>query len=126
MAREKARSSFACLVHVVMYTLPFLLLTQEPVTLAIIAGTHFAIDRWRLPKYLIWAKNLPFPGRHPFSECPSPRNHSALAFDRARDRIVLFGGHDGELVFGDTWEFDGQAWALVASVGAERRIDNGH
>jgi hypothetical protein len=69
MAREKARSSFACLVHVVMYTLPFLLLTQEPVTLAIIAGTHFAIDRWRLPKYLIWAKNLPFPGRHPFSEC---------------------------------------------------------
>jgi hypothetical protein len=69
MAREKFHNSFACFVHVVTYTLPFLLLTQEPVTLAIIAGTHFAIDRWRLPRFLIWAKNLPFPGRRPFSEC---------------------------------------------------------
>lgn len=69
MAREKFHSSFACLVHVVFYTLPFLFLTQEPVTLAIIAVTHFMIDRWRLPRYLIWAKNLPFPGRRSFSEC---------------------------------------------------------
>lgn len=69
MAREKYRSSWACLVHVVTYTLPFLLLTREPVALAIIAGTHFMIDRWRLPRFLIWAKNLPFPGRRPFSEC---------------------------------------------------------
>ena len=69
MAREKFHSSFACLVHVVVYTLPFLFLTQEPVTLLIIAGTHFMIDRWRLPRFIIWAKNLPFPGRRPFSEC---------------------------------------------------------
>jgi hypothetical protein len=69
MAREKFRNSWACFVHVVTYTLPFLLLTQEPVTLLIIAGTHFMIDRWRLPRFLIWAKNMPFPGRRPFSEC---------------------------------------------------------
>lgn len=69
MAREKVRSSFACLVHVVTYTLPFLLLTQVPETLLVIAGTHFLIDRWRLPRFLIWARNLPFPGRRPFSEC---------------------------------------------------------
>jgi len=69
MAREKFRSSFACLVHVVFYTLPFLLITQVPATLLLIAGTHFMIDRWRLPRFLIWAKNLPFPGRQPFKEC---------------------------------------------------------
>jgi len=69
MAREKFRSSLACLVHVVFYTLPFLLITQEPITLGIIAGTHFMIDRWRLPRFLIWAKNLPFPNSKPFSEC---------------------------------------------------------
>ena len=69
MAREKAHNSFACLVHVIAYTLPFLLITQVPETLLIIAGTHFVIDRWRLPRYLIWVKNLPFPDRKPFDEC---------------------------------------------------------
>lgn len=69
MAREKFRNSLACLIHVITYTLPFLLLTQSPETLLIIAGTHFAIDRWRLPRFLIWAKNQPFPGRSPFREC---------------------------------------------------------
>ena len=69
MAREKSRNSFACLIHVVFYTLPFLLITQVPATLLVIAGTHFIIDRWRLPRFLIWAKNLPFPGRRAFSEC---------------------------------------------------------
>ncbi len=69
MAREKVRNSLACLVHVVVYTLPFLLITRSPATLLVIAGTHFAIDRWRLPRYLIWARNLPFPGHRPWSEC---------------------------------------------------------
>ena len=36
------------------------------------------------------------------SEGPSARNHSAMAFDRRRGRLVLHGGHDGTLVFGDT------------------------
>jgi hypothetical protein len=71
MVTEKARSSFACLVHVVAYTLPFLFITLVPETLLVIAGTHFLIDRWRLPRYLIWVKNLPFPGRRPFAECHS-------------------------------------------------------
>ena len=69
MAQEKSRNSFACLVHVIFYTLPFLLITQEPVALLIISGTHFMIDRWRLPRFLIWAKDLPFPGRRSFSDC---------------------------------------------------------
>jgi len=69
MAREKFRNSLACRLHVVTYTLPFLIITTVPEALLVIAGTHFLIDRWRLPRFLIWARNLPFPGRRPFSEC---------------------------------------------------------
>ncbi len=69
MATEKTKKSLAALAHVVTYVLPFLLLTTSPLALAFIAGTHFVIDRWRLARYLCWAKNLPWPGRQPWSEC---------------------------------------------------------
>jgi hypothetical protein len=52
---------------------------------------------------------------------PSARHFSGLAFDRDRDRLVLFGGNgyaaDGttlEAKF-DTWEFDGTNWTQVAT-----------
>lgn len=37
---------------------------------------------------------------------PSPRNYSAMAYDQASDRVILFGGDDGVDVFGDTWAYD--------------------
>jgi hypothetical protein len=57
---------------------------------------------------------------------PSPRNHSAMAYDALRGRAVLFGGHDGEFVFGDTWEFDGKTWRQVGRAVPQRRVDNKH
>jgi hypothetical protein len=36
-----------------------------------------------------------------------------MAYDRARHVVVLFDGHDGDRLFGDTWEWNGQDWALV-------------
>ena len=40
---------------------------------------------------------------------PAARNMHMMAYDAAREKIVLFGGHgDGRL--GDTWEWDGQTW----------------
>lgn len=57
MANEKTKKSVAALAHVVTYTLPFLWLTQSPAALAVILGTHFVIDRWRLARYVCWAKN---------------------------------------------------------------------
>jgi len=35
---------------------------------------------------------------------PEPRNHASMAYDESRGVMVLFGGHDGDRVFGDTWE----------------------
>jgi hypothetical protein len=58
MANEKTKKSIAAAAHAFTYTLPFLFITQSPVTLAFIMITHFIIDRWRLARYVCWAKNF--------------------------------------------------------------------
>ena len=40
---------------------------------------------------------------------PSPRARHAMAYDRAHERVVMFGGFDGT-ARDDTWEWDGQTW----------------
>jgi hypothetical protein len=37
-----------------------------------------------------------------------------MAYDAARDRIVLYGGYNESGLLGDTWEFDGTSWTLAA------------
>ena len=68
MATEKTRRSVAALVHVVTYSLPFLLFKPSVIALVVIAGTHFVIDRWRLARHVVWLKNLVGPYR-PWAEC---------------------------------------------------------
>lgn len=70
MAQEKTKKSLAAALHAGSYTLPFLFLTQSPMALAFIAITHFLIDRFRLAKYVCWAKNqvAPKAWRYPLSE----------------------------------------------------------
>lgn len=63
MAQNKSQRSWPCLVHCTLYTLPFLLITQSPVALAVIFGTHFLIDRFGLARYLVWIKNHMAPRR---------------------------------------------------------------
>lgn len=69
MATEKSNLWLATIVHVFFYTLPFLFITTNPLTLAIISGTHLLIDRYRLARYVVWIKNYPWPGSKPWSEC---------------------------------------------------------
>lgn len=45
MASKKRMDSFCCAAHVAVYTAVFLVLTWNILALALIAGTHFAIDR---------------------------------------------------------------------------------
>lgn len=45
---------------------------------------------------------------------PPPRLRAGMAYDRIRQRIVLFGGQAGEPTrLDDTWEFDGTQWTQV-------------
>lgn len=59
MATTKTSQSRAALAHVAVYGVVFaVLVTRSPVALAVIVGTHFFIDRYRLARYVIWAKNF--------------------------------------------------------------------
>jgi hypothetical protein len=51
---------------------------------------------------------------------PGPRSAQSLAYDAARQRIVLFGGGIGQGRFGDTWEWDGARWDIRGPVGPTR------
>jgi len=57
MARANVRRSLAALVHCLVYGLPFLLLEPSMPALAMIIVSHFFIDRFRLARYLVFAKN---------------------------------------------------------------------
>lgn len=57
MAKNKAKSSLAAFSHAVVYSLPFLLLTHSLAALTAILATHFLIDRFRLARFVVFAKN---------------------------------------------------------------------
>lgn len=57
MANHKATDNTAAALHAATYSLPFLLLRPGWKAMAVITGTHFLIDRFRLARYVCWAKN---------------------------------------------------------------------
>ncbi|MBL8750253.1 MAG: hypothetical protein JNK78_13890 [Planctomycetes bacterium] len=46
---------------------------------------------------------------------PAPREDMLVRFDAALNRTILFGGYDADLdiLYGDTWQFDGVDWKQV-------------
>ena len=75
MATEKVKKSFAAIVHSITYAIPFLFLTRSALSLAIIITTHFMIDRWRLAKYVCYAKNFIAPRSSITEKAFSTPNH---------------------------------------------------
>lgn len=74
MAINKTKAHLPALAHALIYSLPFLILTGVGTTRGLwawvtIFGTHFLIDRYRLARYVVWAKNFIGPGNRPWSEC---------------------------------------------------------
>jgi hypothetical protein len=58
MANEKTRAITVATAHAVVYGAPFLLLGASWPALAVIVATHAAIDRWRLARFVVFAKNF--------------------------------------------------------------------
>lgn len=58
MATNKTKSKGWCLYHAIMYTVPFIFLTQSIWALAGICIGHYLIDRNRFAKYVIIIKNV--------------------------------------------------------------------
>ena len=69
------------------------------------ADNHYLNDTWEWDGKRWIQMNVPG---------PSPRSEAAIAFDAARGRTVLFGGHTvtekERHWLGDTWEWDGKTW----------------
>ena len=64
MAQGKTRRFLPAATHALMYSLPFLVFRPSLLAWSVIAGTHFAIDRWRLARYVCWAGGLLSPPPH--------------------------------------------------------------
>ena len=70
MAHNKTRDHFPAAMHALAYSLPFqFLLTPSVAAMAVIAGTHFFIDRYRLARYVVWLKNCMAPWIVPWAAC---------------------------------------------------------
>ena len=57
MAKNKTKDSVAAWLHSIVYSLPFQLLNPSGVAFLTILGTHFFIDRFRLARFVVFAKN---------------------------------------------------------------------
>lgn len=57
MAEEKTKSTSAAIAHVALYSLPFFFFEPSVWAWLVIVTTHFFIDRFRLARYVVWAKN---------------------------------------------------------------------
>lgn len=61
MAQNKTKANLPAFLHALIYSFPFLLLTGRAPNPALagttILVTHFLIDRYRLARYVVWAKN---------------------------------------------------------------------
>jgi len=77
MALEKTKRWWPAIAHAVSYGLPFLALTRSRPALLVIVVTHAVIDRYRLARGIVWAKNLLAPQRYryPWSECRATGYH---------------------------------------------------
>ncbi|QPO16744.1 membrane protein [Mycobacterium phage Pound] len=57
MANAKTKKWLPATLHGVTYGLPFLLITQSVLALAVIVITHIVIDHYRLARYVVWFRN---------------------------------------------------------------------
>jgi len=72
-------------------------------------GTSTTGDTWVFdPNTSIWTEVTP-------ATSPPPRFYHRMVYDSARDRVVLFGGYDGNGL-DDTWEYDPGANTWTESV----------
>ena len=76
MAVNKNKHTWPAFCHASLYSLPFFLIGSAP-AVAVIFVSHFFIDRFRLVRYVIFAKNHLGPTWHPWSECSTTGFHKS-------------------------------------------------
>lgn len=84
MAENKVKAWWPALVHALLYSALFALLAPSVCSWLVIFSTHLLIDRYRLARYVVWAKNLLAPWRRTFVYDWSDRR-GPLEYDRRYD-----------------------------------------
>lgn len=76
MAQNKTKATWPAFCHATVYSLPFLFIASWPAWL-VIWSTHLLIDRFRLARYVAFAKNWLAPRSwwHPWVECSGTGYH---------------------------------------------------
>lgn len=82
MAQNKTKHSWPAFCHAAVYSMPFLCLTMHIPALLCIFATHFLIDRFRLARYVVWAKNLLAPRWTWFCDSPESTHDPAHPIER--------------------------------------------
>ena len=75
MAKNKTKSHAAAGAHAVVYALPFLILSPSATAFAVILGTHFLIDRYRLARLVVFAKNWTTNRKLAWADCSATGYH---------------------------------------------------
>lgn len=75
MATEKTKRDIAAAAHAFVYGLSFLLLTSSGLALFTIVWTHYLIDRYRLARYVVFAKNWATEPHLRWGECSTTGYH---------------------------------------------------
>jgi MYXO-CTERM domain-containing protein len=83
-------------------------------------GVPIGVDSGATGSREVWELNPATPAftnRTPPLDMPASRYGQAMAFDPATGKTYLFGGGDPMTggLYGDTWAWDGKAWALLAT-----------
>lgn len=80
-----------------------------------ISGNNFFNETWEYSGK-IWTEVFP-------QDSPSKRFATAMAYDSARKKVVLFGGYGTNpanpttnINFNDTWEYDGSNWTKITTA----------
>lgn len=63
MANGKTKAHWPAFCHALVYALPFGFLCSSWLAWLVIFGTHFFIDRYRLARFVVYAKNIVFDWR---------------------------------------------------------------
>jgi hypothetical protein len=69
MANKKTKHTLIAVLHAAIYSVPFLLLSPSLNALIMIFATHAVIDRYRLARFVVFAKNLATQPTLKWSDC---------------------------------------------------------
>lgn len=119
MALNKSKKTWNCLVHVLIYTSCFFVLTLSWKALLFIGITHFILDRWPIIiRRLIWWKNH-FPTGYypPYKYCDSTGYYDDSPYNRRKlegvDKTIMEA--DGDFGWGKPRHFFITIWLYIIS-----------